>query len=314
MKKLLLFSLVIMSAFFTACKDDDDSNNNSNNNNNNSQQQDTALTFVDSTSFDISTVYKGTAIKSVTVSRAVFGGTRPYTFSATGLPAGISISGTGVISGTPTATASAGTATIKVTDAANTTKTITINYAAITEPTLYDLYVANIHVSDANKNDILGDGKVSYNASTKKLTINSASIDGAYWLDPNGTTASIYAAGDLTIEMTGASYLYRENYFSTFGIFVSGTLTFTGSGSLYIISNATGGSNLDYYGYGIYAGTLAFNKGTVTIQTSYQAVSSTGTITTGSGATITVGTMQQQSYSGTVASLQNEKWAKIIVP
>jgi hypothetical protein len=43
------------------------------------------------------------------------GGTTPYTFTATGLPAGLSISAAGVISGTPTATAT-GTVTITLTD------------------------------------------------------------------------------------------------------------------------------------------------------------------------------------------------------
>lgn len=59
----------------------------------------------------------GTAITSVTASAS--GGTAPYTFSASGLPAGVSINGTtGVISGTPTASGS-GAATVTVTDSAS---------------------------------------------------------------------------------------------------------------------------------------------------------------------------------------------------
>ncbi|WP_165449374.1 putative Ig domain-containing protein [Krasilnikovia cinnamomea] len=54
------------------------------------------------------------------------GGTAPYVWSATGLPAGLVIdTGTGIISGTPT-TAGASTASVTVTDAAHRTSSITI--------------------------------------------------------------------------------------------------------------------------------------------------------------------------------------------
>ena len=49
---------------------------------------------------------------------AATGGTNPYTFTATGLPAGLSISATGQITGTPTA-AGTSTAAITVTDSTN---------------------------------------------------------------------------------------------------------------------------------------------------------------------------------------------------
>src|SRR5262249_52252495 len=71
----------------------------------------------------------GTAV-SLTLSAS--GGTPPYTFSATGLPAGLSISSSGVISGTPT-TAATSTVTATVHDSASgtasTTFTWTINPA-----------------------------------------------------------------------------------------------------------------------------------------------------------------------------------------
>ena len=69
----------------------------------------------------------GTPYTATTVTAT--GGTNPYTFTATGLPAGLSISATGTITGTPT-TAGTSTAAITVTDSTNpklsTTATLSI--------------------------------------------------------------------------------------------------------------------------------------------------------------------------------------------
>jgi Putative Ig domain/PKD domain len=58
---------------------------------------------------------------------AATGGTLPYTFTATGLPAGLSISAAGAITGTPSGPAGTSTATITVTDSTNPTLTATAN-------------------------------------------------------------------------------------------------------------------------------------------------------------------------------------------
>lgn len=67
----------------------------------------------------------GTAITAFTVSAS--GGTAPYTYTATGLPAGLSISSAGKVSGTPT---TAGTSTTKVTatDADGATGSVSFTY------------------------------------------------------------------------------------------------------------------------------------------------------------------------------------------
>lgn len=57
----------------------------------------------------VNQAYSSTSIGTVT------GGTAPYTFSATGLPAGMSLSSTGVLSGTPTVAGTAN-ATVTITD------------------------------------------------------------------------------------------------------------------------------------------------------------------------------------------------------
>lgn len=95
------------------------------------------LAFTDNASYDIPISSEGISIAKVNVKVGVNGdvngGTRPYIFTATGLPAGITITSAGVISGKPTAAGAAGTATITVTDSASpvATQRITINYGEI---------------------------------------------------------------------------------------------------------------------------------------------------------------------------------------
>ena|GEM_PF-4568135 len=81
-------------------------------------------------SADIPAMTVGTAITPVNV--AVTDGVDPFTYSATGLPAGLSInSTTGVISGTPTTAGGAGTATITVTDNNGIARSTSIGYGAV---------------------------------------------------------------------------------------------------------------------------------------------------------------------------------------
>jgi hypothetical protein len=90
------------------------------------------LTFTNDSAFDIPVSTVGTAIAPISVLSGVSGGAIPYTFSAVGLPAGITIDPvTGIISGIPTAASVAGTAIITVTDSVSAGESITINYGAI---------------------------------------------------------------------------------------------------------------------------------------------------------------------------------------
>ncbi|SDI71712.1 serine protease [Actinokineospora alba] len=75
----------------------------------------------------------GTAIAPVQLSAS--GGTAPYTWSATGLPAGLSVNAsTGAISGTPT-TAGTSTVTATATDAAGKTGSTSFTWTVTTTPT-----------------------------------------------------------------------------------------------------------------------------------------------------------------------------------
>lgn len=52
----------------------------------------------------------------------------------------------------------------------------------------YNLVVAGVNVTSANADDILGDGKVSYDPDTKVLTLNNAVLN-------SGIYRSIYRRG-----------------------------------------------------------------------------------------------------------------------
>jgi hypothetical protein len=103
-----------------------------------------SLTFMQSPAYDIPASTVGTPITPIDISGGASGGMPPYTFSVSlvyPLPAGISISPAGVISGTPTAEAAAGTAVITVADNAsgasqgvvqNATAIFRLHYGAIT--------------------------------------------------------------------------------------------------------------------------------------------------------------------------------------
>ena len=77
----------------------------------------------------------------------------------------------------------------------------------------YDLWVGGIRVTDSNKNDILGDGKASYNPSTNTLTFNNATITTTYTHEKSGKTMAIRSEnmpltikGTVNINVPGADF------------------------------------------------------------------------------------------------------------
>lgn len=94
-----------------------------------------ALSFTDSDAFDIGNLTENDQV-TINIHTGVTGGTLPYTFSLGAgsiLPAGITLSASGVISGRATAATAAGTATITVKDSAapQASESIEINYGAV---------------------------------------------------------------------------------------------------------------------------------------------------------------------------------------
>ena len=94
-----------------------------------------ALAITNTGAYDIPATVLGQPIPSVNVSGAVSGGVPPYTFQASGLPAGVYLSRAGVISGTPTALTAAHTVTVTVIDSAGASASMKIAMGAITAGT-----------------------------------------------------------------------------------------------------------------------------------------------------------------------------------
>ena len=130
---------------------------------------------------------------------------------------------------------------------------------AFAEPTSYNLWVGGVEVTSGNASNIIGGGitgKVTYDDSTKTLTLNNVNIDSVYSFE-NGVgkdSAGIYVSidfdGDLTIKLVGENTITGKltgSDISSYGFFAKGfstDLIFDGSGSLNI-SAADGKTGAD---------------------------------------------------------------------
>lgn len=122
-----------------------------------------ALTFEDSIDYDIPASQLGKEIAPIDVSAGAQGGTAPYSFDADGLPAGISISEAGIISGTPAQVQSSGEAAIIVHDSAGQSASITIAYGSVSpKPLIYTINFDSNGGTVSPSSAITGaDGKLS---------------------------------------------------------------------------------------------------------------------------------------------------------
>jgi hypothetical protein len=175
------------------------------------------LTFTHSPAYDIPASTVGKAITSINVSGGVSGGMVLYTFSATGLPAGINISPAGVISGTPTTAGAAGTATITVTDFAGTTASIVIDYGEVSTPTHppdKDYYikataVSGAFISPSGNVSVRGGTGITFSFSAASVTVDDkplsqADVDKGYYTFTDvraNHTISASGAGTKTVSL-----------------------------------------------------------------------------------------------------------------
>ena len=131
--------------------------------------------------------------------------------------------------------------------------------SALEETPTYDIRVGGVQVTDANTADVLGaaDGDsrtVTYDPVTNTLTLNDAHITGG---------GNIYAGSDLNIELVGTNSVTAPAAADSYGIYVKGNLSISGSGSL----TATAGDSEDDDAFSVgicVTGDLTMNDGSVT--------------------------------------------------
>ena len=130
---------------------------------------------------------------------------------------------------------------------------------AFAEPKSYNLWVGGVKVTSGNASNIIGGGitgKVTYDDSTKTLTLDNVNIDSVYSFENSAgkDSAGIYVSGDfkgdLTIKLVGENTITGKligSEISGYGFFAKGfstDLIFDGSGSLNI-SAANGKTGAD---------------------------------------------------------------------
>ena len=193
------------------------------------------LAFTHQAAFNIPASTVDTAIASIDVAPGAAGGTTPYTFSATGLPAGLSISAEGIISGTPTAPGAAGSATITVTDSATPTATDSI---IITFGVISPAPVATIALLE------------SLVVSSHDIAPIFNSQNFIYALNAN------YDVSNMTIVATpqypADNVAIRYNLFGNFNVdAVNGEIVLRGPGQLTVIEVVVSGQGLESSTYTI---------------------------------------------------------------
>jgi uncharacterized protein (TIGR03437 family) len=139
------------------------------------------------------------------ISMSVAGGVAPYTWSATGLPPGVTISGNGTLGGTPTQIGTFSNVTIRVQDSGSNTGAGTYSIAVI--PDLVPLYLTG----GGNLGEVAlrsPTGSLSYTASGGKppYTWNISGAPGGVLMNAGGSGATVSGspqqAGDFNFLVT----------------------------------------------------------------------------------------------------------------
>ena len=211
--------------------------------------QKTFLTFTYSPSFNLPELHLELYIEDVAdidVSVGVTGGSKPYTFSATGLPPGISISEDGVISGAPTALGHpAGTATVRVTDDYGVYREITISYGKTLEPLLTFVHSTAFNIPASRVGVAIAAIDVSGGAygGTLPYTFTAAGLPDGLVISADGkisgTPTAIGPARTVTITVKDKDNTTRNITISCGQVYPP-ALIFTNSPALNIPATVTG--------------------------------------------------------------------------
>lgn len=101
----------------------------------------------------------------------------------------------------------------------------------IIAPQPYDLWVGGVQVNTANRDNVLGDGKVSYNPGEKRLTLNNATVNATgssnYGIYSKIVGLTIEVIGTNTVTASAATGLYATQ--SNLTIEGTGVLNVTGT-------------------------------------------------------------------------------------
>lgn len=246
---------------------------------------------------------RGVSYPSTTITAT--GGAGAYAWSATGLPAGLTINAsTGVISGTPTASCAC-TVTVTVSDAFNTTATrsypLSVNAAvAITGPASLPSWTAGTAYSAVTVVTSGGTSPLSFSATGLPPGLTIGSTSGSITGTPTapGTYSSIVVtASDSVGATTSRSYSMTVN--SALTIAGPASLPNGQQGTVYPGATLTGSGGtgaVTWSQSGLPAG-LGLNAGTGAISGTPTAV---GTFTVTVTATDSVGATATRSFSITV--------------
>ncbi len=67
----------------------------------------------------------------------------------------------------------------------------------------YDVFIGGKKITSDTKDDVLGNGAVSYDPSTRTLTLTNADLSNVYFQGDIENTGHIYSSGDITIKLVG---------------------------------------------------------------------------------------------------------------
>ena len=159
----------------------------------------------------------------------------------------------------------------------STTNLAGYKYVEVAPVEEYDVWVGGTQVTSANASNILNDSSttnthsVSYEPTTKTLTLTDAAITGApirQYTSKIKDACGIYAKHDLTIKLTDTNTVRgstetQDN--GSYGIFVSGKLTFTSdsNGSI-TVSGGTSSNSGNAWVPGVYASGITVKNCNVT--------------------------------------------------
>jgi hypothetical protein len=229
-------------------------------------------------------VYAGTTLVGAA-------GTTPYTWSQTGLPAGLVMSSAGVISGTPNGTPGTATVVVTLTDAANGTVSKSLSLVVAPQPTIVSVTLANVSGGTAGRIEKGDSIAIVYSAQMRVSSFCST-----WATDTADQTLTV--SNDVTVTLNDGANPTHDSVSVTsatctfnFGLLDLGVSTYVGSGSASFSGSGANKSSITWtastktllivFGTKGAAGTVA------TVATSTPILSSPAAVVDSAGANLT---------------------------